>query len=176
MSRFEIGHKRGVKGFNDFQIIGEIVEIYIKDFVVLIDMEDLEKVRPYRWYITRDRYIRGENHLTGHETEMSRLILPCSDNKVIDHKNRDTLNNTKENLRVADKIQNAYNSIKREGCNSKFKGVSFRKNRGKWRAYITADKTTIHLGTFNSEIEAAIAYNKSAIKLHGEFAKLNEIP
>ncbi len=56
---------------------------------------------------------------------------------------------------------------------SKYIGVSWFKRDGCWRAWITINKKQIHIGYFNSELEAALAYDKKAIELHGEFAVTN---
>ena len=56
-----------------------------------------------------------------------------------------------------------------------FKGVSFMKQKRKWRAYITKNSKFIHLGLFMNAKQAAQAYNKAAKKLFSEFALLNKI-
>lgn len=90
-------------------------------------------------------------------------------NDVIDHINRNKLDNRRENLRANSHSGNSHNSFK-----TATKGVRFLK--GKWRVEITKDKKYYYLGTFNTEIEAAIAYNNKATELYGEFASLNIIP
>ena len=98
--------------------------------------------------------------------------------EFIDHIDRNILNNTISNLREATRAQNRMNT---EKCKSKkgppmssqFKGVSWDKSREKWMSYIYIDYKRKHLGRFDSEIDAALAYNKTAIELFGEFACLN---
>ena len=89
----------------------------------------------------------------------------------VDHINRDKLDNRKCNLREATSSQNKYNKIKHRDNTTGFKGV--RRSYGRFIAKITVDKKTIHLGTFNSKIVAAVAYNRAAKKYHKEFACLN---
>lgn len=92
-----------------------------------------------------------------------------------DHKDRNFLNNQKNNLRLANKSQNGANRLKSKGIySSRFKGVSWHKDKRIWVAYITKNNKRVHLGQFINEWEAASAYNKAALKLFGEFACLNE--
>jgi len=96
----------------------------------------------------------------------------------IDHANRNTLDNTRENLRNCTKSQNAVNTVVRPQSFSPYKGVSRKANTktNPWLAVITVETHQIHLGYFGTEEEAAEAYNLAAIKYHGEFAVFNQIP
>lgn len=102
---------------------------------------------------------------------MHRLIMGITDPRIqVDHRDNDGLNNRRYNLRVASVHQNSMNTRPRKGT-SKFKGVCFQKN--KWRATIMHNYKSIGLGSFDSEFEAALAYDKKAKELFGEFARLN---
>lgn len=90
-----------------------------------------------------------------------------------DHKDRNGLNNHRENLRPANDSQNQGNVGIQTNNTSGFKGVSFRRDRAKWIAYIRVDRKRIHLGYFDDPIEAALAYDVAALKHFGEFAALN---
>lgn len=92
---------------------------------------------------------------------------------IIDHKDGNTLNNTVSNLRYATRSQNNQNRFKSVNCLSKYKGVTFYK--GAFVAQLKFNKKNRYLGRFKSEISAALAYNKEAIKVFGEFAKINII-
>ena len=98
--------------------------------------------------------------------------------ELIDHINKRGLDNRRENLRVVDSVQNALNRKKQKTYNksqtsSKYKGVGWRKSHTKWVSYITINYKQISLGYFDSEIEAAKAYDEAALKYFGEFATLN---
>lgn len=80
-----------------------------------------------------------------------------------------------ENVRWTTSSQNNMNSRSRRNSSSKYKGVSWRKDMGMWRVKITLDRKTKHIGYFTDEVEAAKAYNKSALELFGEYAYLNKI-
>lgn len=92
--------------------------------------------------------------------------------KLIDHKDRNQLNNCIDNLREANLSQNGCN---RKGYGvSKYLGVSLNRH-GKWVAMITINKKKKYLGSFIDEKEAALKYNEWAIKIHGDFANPNII-
>lgn len=98
--------------------------------------------------------------------------------EVVDHKFHNTLDNRKDNIRPATRKQNMYNMKKKENTKSKFKGVSIKIKNNKYKTisgYIKKDNKQIHLGCFETEIEAAKAYNKAATEYFGEFACLNQI-
>lgn len=99
--------------------------------------------------------------------------------KQIDHINRIRNDNRIENLREVTASQNQMNNRKRKiWCNgnqtsSINKGVSWYSSRKKWRAVIMKDRKQEYIGTYNTEEEAARAYDYKAIELFGEYANLN---
>lgn len=92
--------------------------------------------------------------------------------KLVDHIDGDGLNNQEVNLRKATTSQNLMNKRKQLGA-SIFKGVT--RNRNKWKSVIETKGQQSYLGVFDTEEEAALAYNKAARELFGQFAKLNEV-
>ena len=83
----------------------------------------------------------------------------------IDHVNGDRADNRIDNLRSVTPKQNkrAYITIS-AGASSKYRGVCWNKDRGKWLAQITAGRKTKYLGHFTCEQEAARAYDTAAEK------------
>jgi hypothetical protein len=81
----------------------------------------------------------------------------------------------KENCRWVTKTQNSYNRGADKGSSSKYKGVTCRARGNKWEANVVKDGKLYYLGTFVCEREAALAYNKKAVLLFGEFAYMNVI-
>ncbi len=106
---------------------------------------------------------------------MHRDIMKPNKGFVIDHIDGDTLNNSINNLRICKHEENLRNQKINKNNKSGFKGVYFCKQRNKFRAEIKKDRQKYFLGLFIDPKDAASAYNKAAIKFHGEFAKLNKI-
>lgn len=105
---------------------------------------------------------------------LHRLVVGAKKGDVVDHINGDGLDNRIQNLRICSCKQNLQNQQKTtKKCSSSYKGVSFCKFTNKWRAYISANNKRLCLGRFDSEADAALAYNKKATALHGEYARLN---
>jgi len=93
---------------------------------------------------------------------------------LCDHINRNGLDNRKANLRPATVSQNLCNRTKRKTkSRSKYKGLEWDKIQRKYKARIQLNNRKIYLGSFNSEIDAAKAYDKAARKYHGDFATPN---
>jgi hypothetical protein len=102
---------------------------------------------------------------------MHRLILRVDANTQVDHRDGNGLNNTRGNLRPATHAQNQHNSRLRKDNQSGFKGVHRQGNR--WVARIRVDGEQKHLGSFRTPEEAARAYDAAALRLRGEYARLN---
>lgn len=92
----------------------------------------------------------------------------------IDHINGDRSDNSIVNLRLATRDQNNHNRRPQKGS-SNYKGVQWHKSAKKWIARAYQDGVRRHLGVFNTEKEAAIAYNKAALSWYGEYSVLNDV-
>jgi len=90
---------------------------------------------------------------------------------LVDHRNLDPADNRLENLRLATKRQNGCN--RRAQGTSPYLGVGWHKAAGKWKSAISVNNKTIHLGLFEDEVAAALAYDRAADNFHGDFARLN---
>lgn len=141
----------------------------------LVDDEDFDKCNQYKWSLGTGTYIKSSKI-----GKLHRFIMNCPDDKVIDHIDHNPLNNQKSNLRICTISQNGGNRMKPKKyknryMTSKFKGVRWHKHAKKWSSHITINFQQEHLGAFNSEVEAAKAYNDAAVKHFGSFACLNNI-
>ncbi|MFE2860950.1 HNH endonuclease [Sphingobacterium multivorum] len=133
----------------------------------MVDNEDFENIKGINWHCTAAFYAKNNSFGLLH-----RLIMNCPDGLVVDHINHDTLDNRKHNLRVCKYVENSMNQKPpRKKSFSNFKGVNL--HHGRWRANMKFQGKHIHIGNFDTEIEAAIAYNEKAKEIYGEFAFLN---
>lgn len=104
---------------------------------------------------------------------LHREIMKATKKQIVDHINRNTLDNRKCNLRFTTKSLNAANCKTHKHNTSGFKGVS--KSGNKWRAYIVLNNKQKHIGCFSTKEEAAVAYNKKAIEFFKDHANLNKV-
>lgn len=154
-----------------------------------VDDEDYEFLMQWNWRAAKGKRtfyaVRGKIY---GETWMHRLLNKTPNGIMTDHKDRDGLNNQKENLRDSDKYQNGSNRRARKDGASKYLGVTRKKQKKvlvsgevkyyyMWYAAITVNGKSNYISDFpyteEGERSAALAYNEAAIKYHGEFANLN---
>ena len=150
---------------------------------VVIDNEDKATANKYNWHLKYDAK-SGKYYVATKKTEngkrklylLHRVLTNADDGYVVDHINGNTLDNRKENLRVCLQKDNVKNVGKRkDGLTSKYKGVCYRDKFKKYVAQISINKKIIHLGLFETELDAALVYNGAAKLLHGEYAWTNKI-
>lgn len=136
---------------------------------VIIDLDDVDKVKQYNWCILKSGYVvNGTNGLYLH-----RYIMDCNTNEVVDHINNDKLNNKKSNLRVCKQSDNAKNKSKSKKNTTGVTGVYIDKRTGKYYAIIQYNYKQIYLGTYET-IEGAIEARKQAeIEYFGEYRNMN---
>ena len=118
-----------------------------------VDAVDFERVSAHRWSLVPDGYARG-----GRPTQqLHRFILGCrtNDGLIVDHINRDRLDNRRANLRIADPALNSRNQERKDPGRSQYRGVHPTAS-GRWRA-IAGSNEYRHIGTYATEIEAAAA-------------------
>ena len=160
----------------------------------IINKRDFLLVSKYKWhyrssgktggkngYAEHSMYVKKRYRETGESYHqnifMHNLILPPHDGLQIDHINRNGLDNRRKNLRLGTISQNYANFPKKKNTNSQYRGVSFLKRiKGKqWQASTTVNGNGVYIGIFETETEAAMAYNIAAKKFFGEFAQLNKV-
>ena len=171
--------KRLLSDPNEIVIKNNVAEIILCDKKhkeiarAIIDTKDVKKIKKFKWCIGSAGYV--ETKTGGIPAKLSHIVLGVTPNmkKIPDHKDRNKLNNRKENLRICTQSQNTMNRPKQINNTSGFKGVSA-KGKG-WMARINVRGKCFYLGTFKDKIDSAMAYNEAAIKYHGEFAYINTI-
>lgn len=147
----------------------------------LIDSADFKKVNKYNWYVfstgkaSKKQYV----YTTINNKEwlyLHRYIMDAEKGKEVDHKNGNTLDNRKSNLRICNRKQQARNTSVRKNSEIAYKGVSLSKDKKrnkKYRARIRINDKNIMLGRYLTAKEAAIMYDRAALKYYGEFARTN---
>jgi hypothetical protein len=140
----------------------------------LIDADDYYRLVKFPWHaIVGNSTFYATGTRNGKGVVMHREIMNTPDDLVVDHIDRNGLNNCKANLRLCTPTQNRRNAASVFGSISRYKGVTWKKSRKKWFAEIQFNKKRYSLGYFEDEIAAAKAYDKKAKELFGEFAYLN---
>lgn len=163
-----------------------------------VDDEDYEYLNQWNYYVVKSKSgfyaARGlwDNSIKNNRNvPMQNDILHVEKGLIVDHIDRNGLNNTRANLRACTKQQNNQNRSKvKKATSSKYIGAVFVDKKKthitasntkivysykRWACRIKLNGKTIYIGDFKTEIEAAIAYNKKAKELFGEFANLNVI-
>lgn len=144
----------------------------------LVDDDDFEPLNVYKWHFQRNGFGgRARRYLKecgNKNVYMHREIMKAPSYLQVDHINGNPLDNRKENLRLCTNSQNTMNARPQKG--RKYKGVTWHKSSRKWRALITVNKKQLYLGQYDSDAEAAKAYDKAAIVYFKEFARINFQP
>ena len=112
---------------------------------------------------------------------LHRALIDPAEGELVDHINRNPLDNRRSNLRIASRTVNNINRGKNKTwrgkpTSSRYKGVSWNKKVEMWQSYISLDRKITHLGYFTEEKDAARAYDEMAFSLYGDCAYLNFPP
>ena len=145
--------------------------------IALVDDDDFATLSAYAWVAINPRgywyAVRSMRRVdgTGWTSRMlGREILEAPPGLVVDYKNGDTLDNRRDNIRLATRSQDCANAHLRKHSRPGLKGVQ--RHHGRWRARITVDHEVINLGYFSTPEDAHAAYAESAIRYFGEFARM----
>ncbi|SRR5260221_5883955 len=158
---------------------GELANISLtKGRISIVDVQDIELVCEYNWSYSVHGYAVAR--IDDKVKYMHRVILGLPSDVEVDHINRNKLDNTRANLRAADRYLNTRNV----GClnttrygprTSEYRGVCWDKKRCVWRSNININKKQIFLGYYTSEIEAAKVYNNAVRRYFGGLAYINPV-
>jgi hypothetical protein len=139
--------------------------------------EDFEMLNAYKWNVNRQRsgYESVRASIGKGKTVYAHRLVSNSirgDGTLIDHKNGDTLNVTRENLEQSDRVKNSQNQGSRINTSSKSVGVSYNNRDKRWKAQVTVDGKKIYIGCFEEEKDAVKARDDAVIK-YGLNSRLN---
>jgi len=140
----------------------------IISYTIIDDINDNDEIKNIKWHMSNG-YVKNTKYGLLH-----RLIINAKDGDIVDHMDNDKLNNRKSNLRIVSIFQNAQNKNKKNGCISKYKGVSFDKKTNKWYTRFTIDYKRKSYG-FDEEDHAGYWYDYNILKHYGSDAKINNI-
>jgi len=146
-------------------------------YVVLCDAEAAEYMSTRHWHVTGGKtpsVVASATLYDGPQRaryyySMAQMVCPVPSTYVVDHINRNRMDNRSSNLRAASHSLNAHN--RRTVSSSGFRGVSFYRNM--YRALITIKGQQIYLGKYKTAEDAARVYDAAAVRLLGSCASLN---
>lgn len=146
----------------------------------LIDAEDWPRISGIKWSVSSDgdgrMYV--STRFGKKKTYLHRMLLEAPDGQRVDHRNGNPLDNRKANLRLATHQQNMFNrrkshTFKGKPTASTFKGVTWERSCGRYKARIKKNGIYNYLGLFDDPRKAALAYDHAALEMFGEFAQTN---
>lgn len=144
----------------------------------VIDATDLPLVLPYRWYESRRAgtvYVQASvgSGASRYHILLHRLLTDAPKNKLVDHRDGDGRNNRRGNIRVASPTENRRNEVNMREHTSTYRGVSWSPRGEAWVVRCGIGTKHLYLGVYNTQIEAALAYDAAAREHFGEFASTN---
>jgi hypothetical protein len=147
----------------------------------IVDSDVYYRLGNFKWYLNGSkgkfyavRSVKVDSTCTT-VLRLHREIMNAPAGLLVDHHNGDSLDNRRDNLRIATACQNMQNRRvrKKHTASSQFIGVYFDKGRKDWIYQLRANGKLVSTGRFATEVEAARARDRAALKYHGEFARLN---
>lgn len=166
MQRISESHKKQ----NDYIVSGETTILFTKNNdKILIDTNDFDKVKSFCWVVGNHGYACARNPTTKKVMTMHRFLLGLNQQTpIVDHANRNKLDNRRENLRTCTDSQNAAN--KNPSIVNKTGIIGINKQGNKWRARIQYQRQKYQLGFFDNFEDALRSRLDAEIKIFGEFA------
>jgi HNH endonuclease len=156
-----------------------IVDNDADGYIMLVSKQDLNLVMNYKWYLNSNGYpgtygsIHKDEENWGAPYPLHRfLFVGIPEGYVVDHINRNRLDNRRQNLRIITAKQNSFNRKKPKNSKNKYKGVR-KMGGGKFKAVISKDGKTYTIKDCETEKAAALAYDAMAEELFGQYAGKN---
>lgn len=156
---------------NEYLVKGEVVFVKLRwtkeDTFMICDLEDWERLKGFTWglgksggYPSTNVYVDKKHKVV----KFHQIVMGQKEGYLVDHINRNPLDNRKENLRFVVASGNMINKGLSDRNKSGYSGVSWRKDSNKWRAQIVVNRKAICLGTFEHIEDAIIARQKAEDK------------
>lgn len=165
---------------NEYRLLGDgktMVGTLSDGLEFTFDAADYHKVRDFTWYINkRNGRISTTYVMDSKGTKLHQVLLKIPKGFEVDHIDLNPMNNCRSNLRICTHQQNQCNQAEQANNTSGITGVSYYPPRKKYRARIKASHYDIHLGYFESFVEAVQARNEGIKLMFGEFGRLNDAP
>lgn len=149
-----------------------------QDKFAIVDDDDFHYLSRFSWCFYEDKsgnfqamVVIGKKSIY-----MQEIIQPAKKGYYLKHRNGNNLDNRKENLEMISLNHRRHIGLKKRLGASKYRGVQ-RASKNTWRVVIAKDGIRYCIGIFkfNEEKKAALAYNKKAKELYGEFAYQNKV-
>lgn len=140
----------------------------------LINLEDIEKITKVRWYCSKNGYVIADKNSKHEKLYLHRYVLNYSGSMVVDHINRNPLDNRKENLRICEQKYNVLNKRIPTNNTSGIAGVSWNKEKSKWEVYVAINKKRIRLGCYSDLNDAKYIRYKKELEVFKEFTPNRE--
>jgi hypothetical protein len=147
---------------------------------VKVSDEDYAYLNQFQWCCMNKRYPSPHRRITVNKQAVyvqlrhvvaKRMGLTWGSGQMVTHKNVDSLDNQRENLRIANKSQNACNGRMWSNNTSGAKGVCWDNTRKVWRAYIKLNQRQVWHRYFRDFDEAVQARADALPLFHGDFAR-----
>lgn len=161
-----------VKKYNDYDLSGEFGIGYTTNSndIFYFDLEDYDKIKDIAWYCNNKDGRKYMENKSDKSYSIHRLIMEAIKGEYVDHKNRNTLDNRKENLRICTNQQNGFNSGIKKNNTSGIIGVCWCSSKKRWIATIKVNYKSIYLKSSKYKEEAIKARLKAEKRYFGEFA------
>lgn len=146
----------------------------------IIDLDDIEKVKYHKWRLSSFNHVITGRPAEGNARDLSHVILgitkeDCKNGVVVDHINRNPLDNRKSNLRECVQGENVLNKSIMTNNTSGFTGVSYRKDRNAYDPEIRFQHKRCHLGYTKTLKEAVYKRMVAEIMCFRDFCNTDEI-
>ena len=136
----------------------------------IVDEDIYYKLKEYKWFKSKN-YVCAliDNKIIN----LNRYVMDYTGQNIVDHINNNPLDNRKCNLRIVTPQQNNMNRKSTKDSSSKYIGVTFDKRNNKWKAFIKINGKSVHLGTYDNELDAGKERDIATREHYGEYGNLN---